>query len=127
MYSQQRSYDAPASTTTTSSSYGNRNDYDRYRPSSAAPAYEQRTSYEPRTKNYPSRYATSHQQSQQTSSTAPSVSSYAAAAPAPVVVKPPPAPPAKLPPNWKEYKTDNGTPYYYNEITQKTQWEFPKN
>lgn len=45
----------------------------------------------------------------------PAVSLYSAASPAP----------GALPTPWIEYKTPEGTPYYYNPQSQVTQWERP--
>merc|ERR1711862_1032673 len=32
-----------------------------------------------------------------------------------------------LPPGWKELETEQGTKYYYNQLTKTTHWEFPLN
>jgi hypothetical protein len=120
-YPKQHSYDAPTSTTTPSS-FGNRNNnYDNYRSSTA---YEQRGSYDSlRAKNLSggNRYTNTTQQTP-TGPTVASHSSASASTLAPAVKSHP-----ALPPDWTEYKSDNGTPYYHNKSTGKTQWEFPKN
>ncbi|KAI7898484.1 uncharacterized protein BX663DRAFT_443046 [Cokeromyces recurvatus] len=36
-----------------------------------------------------------------------------------------PQPPQPLPPNWRFAHAEDGTIYYYNRLTNKTQWEFP--
>ncbi len=28
-------------------------------------------------------------------------------------------------PDWRKVETDDGIPYYYNAVTQETQWECP--
>jgi len=39
--------------------------------------------------------------------------------------KPPNPTGTQLPPGWEELKAEDGTPYYYNSKTNKTQWEQP--
>lgn len=42
------------------------------------------------------------------------------------VKTPPPIPTSRpLPPNWVEFSDEEGTPYYFNSITQVTQWTRP--
>ncbi|CAO3581791.1 unnamed protein product [Absidia cylindrospora] len=37
-----------------------------------------------------------------------------------------PAASLKLPPNWRQATTEDGSVYYYHKITNKTQWTFPE-
>lgn len=43
----------------------------------------------------------------------------------PTATTAPPLPLPRLPPNWRQATTEDGSVYYYHKITNKTQWSFP--